>query len=263
MKRVHVAALGIAAPGLSNWSEGARVLRGEAPFTDSELPPYQPGHLAGNERRRATRVVRLAFRAAEDAAQSASIPLNGLAAVFATSDGDLDITSRICAALAEPGRIVSPTDFHNSVHNAAAGYWSIGTGAEPPSTTVAGHDYSFAIGLLEAMALVSTEGVDTLLVAFDSPPPEPLYAKRPIRRPAGVALILTAKPSSTSIAALEVSLDGVPETCMDTPALEELRLSSPAARALPLFELIAKRQSGAVGLARSPNQSMSVRLQFA
>src|SRR3546814_10360262 len=73
-----------------------------------------------------------------------------LATVFAGSDADMAILQRISAALATPERIVSPTDFHNSVHNAAAGYWGIGTGSRAPSTTLAGYDASFALGLLEA-----------------------------------------------------------------------------------------------------------------
>src|SRR3546814_5260866 len=140
---------------ISDWSSDvcssdlARgVLRGEATFQPEPLAPYAPPLLPPNERRRATPVVRQAFRVAEEAI--AGRDAGDLATVFAGSDADMAILQRISAALATPERIVSPTDFHNSVHNAAAGYWGIGTGSRAPSTTLAGYDASFALGLLEA-----------------------------------------------------------------------------------------------------------------
>src|SRR3546814_8269162 len=88
------------------------------------------------------------------------------------------IRQRISAELATPERIVSPTDFHNSVHNAAAGYWGIGTGSRAPSTTLAGYDASFALGLLEAGLQVVGDRRAVLLVVFDVPAPEPLLHAR-------------------------------------------------------------------------------------
>ena len=47
--------------------------------------------------------------------------------VFTSSSGDGDNVHEICETLAAADRQVSPTRFHNSVHNAPAGYWSIAT----------------------------------------------------------------------------------------------------------------------------------------
>ena len=63
--------------------------------------------------------------------------------------------------------LLSPTKFHNSVHNAAAGYWSIGTGSYAPYTAISAYRYTFAAGLLETLAQVVSEGRPILLVAFD------------------------------------------------------------------------------------------------
>src|SRR3546814_8872974 len=101
------------------------------------------------------------------------------------------IRQRISAELATPERIVSPTDFHNSVHNAAAGYWGIGTGSRAPSTTLAGYDASFALGLLEAGLQVVGDRRAVLLVVFDVPAPEPLLHARPMAMPASCALWLS------------------------------------------------------------------------
>ena len=51
-----------------------------------------------------------------------------LPSVFASTHGDLAITDYMCETLATDPTAVSPTKFHNSVHNAAAGYWTIGYG---------------------------------------------------------------------------------------------------------------------------------------
>ena len=47
---------------------------------------------------------------------------------------------------------ISPTRFHNSVHNAAAGYWTIGAGCMQATTALSAYDATFAEGLLEALA---------------------------------------------------------------------------------------------------------------
>ena len=83
--------------------------------------------------------------------RATALPAASLATVFASSDADLAIIHRICLALTATPRLISPTDFHNSVHNAAAGYWSIAAGARAASTTISAHDGSFAAGLARSL----------------------------------------------------------------------------------------------------------------
>src|SRR5687767_13773466 len=117
---VFIESVGIAAPGLPSWSAAQAILRGDSQYTPTPLAPHAPALLPANERRRATPTVRIAFQAAEDAIQGTSIAPAQLATVFASSDADLNIIHRISLALTQTPRLVSPTDFHNSVHNAAA-----------------------------------------------------------------------------------------------------------------------------------------------
>jgi hypothetical protein len=248
MTPVFVEAVGVAAPGLPSWAAGSVALRGERPYLLEPLAPHSPAMLPLNERRRATPAVRLAFQAAEDAMTASTLPAARLATVFASSDADLAIIHRICVALTATPRFISPTDFHNSVHNAAAGYWSIAAGARAASTTIGAHDGSFAAGLLEACLQVEVDGCDVLLVAFDLPAPEPLHAKRPIAQPAAVALVLTRQRSANSIAALSCATSADSETLMADASLEQLRRANPAARALPLLERLAARAMGKVVL---------------
>ncbi len=244
----YVEAIGLAAPGLPDWRSAEAVLRGEQAFVAAELPPYQPERLPANERRRATPVVRQAFRAAEDAIRQSACDAAELASVFASSDADMNVLHRICSALAEPSRLVSPTDFHNSVHNAAAGYWSIATHARRTSTSIGAHDTTVAAGLLEAAALLLDEAI-VLLVMYDVPQPKPLLDQHPITSAVSVALIITRKRIASSCASLRLTLEALndiaPTTCGDA-GLDVLRLSNPAARALPLLQTLAQQRNDRV-----------------
>ena len=75
--------------------------------------------------------------------------------------------------------MVSPTRFTNSVHNAAAGCWHIAVASRASSTSLCAFDGSFGAGLIEAATSVHLSGQPVLLVASDSPYPEPLNSVRP------------------------------------------------------------------------------------
>lgn len=262
MNPMFIEAVGCCASGLDGWPQAQPVLRGERAYVRENLAPLLPQRLPANERRRAPLAVKLAFRVAEDALGANGHLPEALATVFASSDGDTDIVHRISEALAEPLRVVSPTDFHNSVHNAAAGYWSIAAGSQLPSTSLSACSASFAAGLLEAAALVHGEDLDCLLVAFDVRPPEPLLGCWCITEPAAFALILSSRRSAHSLATLQIETvaHGV-ESAMGDPGLEALRQANPAARALPLLRQLARRESASVLLAGAGACSLQLNLR--
>lgn len=259
MKPVFIEAVGVAAPGLAGWAQARAVLRGDEPYLAQELETYQPNLLPANERRRATPAVRLAFRVAEEAVSASAIPAQDLAGVFASAEADTTILNRICTALAEENRAVSPTDFHNSVHNAAAGYWSIAAAAKLPSVTLSAYDSTFIAGFIEACGMVHGDGYKVLLAVYDLRPPEPLFEKRPIACSAGVALVLTAERSERALAQLELAEGGDDETVMADAALESLRTANPACRILPLLRLLALEQTGEVCLQGTGRQRWLLR----
>lgn len=262
MKPLFIESVGCYAAGLDCWTRAQPVLRGERPYVREDLAPLLPQRLPANERRRAPLAVRLAFRVAEDALSANGHVPEALATVFASSDGDTNIVHRISQALAEPQRVVSPTDFHNSVHNAAAGYWSIAADARLPSTSLSACSASFAAGLLEAGALSQVEDLDCLLVAFDVRPPEPLLARWCITESAAFALILSSRRSAGSLAALQIeTVPHAPETAMDAVPLEALRQGNPAARALPLLRQLAQRESATVLLDGAGAHSLRLNLE--
>jgi hypothetical protein len=214
----------------------------------------EPAHpavtiLPPNEHRRSSDPVRWAVHVAQEAIAQAKAEPRDLATVFASSCGEAGVLDRICAALATPQRQVSPTLFHQSVHNAAAGYWGIATGCQRSSTALSCYDSSFSCGLVEAAAYLCMDEEPVLLVAYDLPPPPPLFAARPVRAKFAVALTLTYRPGSNSFAVLDIELKDrslQPPTIMNDRDLEALRLATPAARSLPLLSAIAKGQSTSV-----------------
>lgn len=239
--QIYVDTVGLAAPGMNGWAQGREVLTGAQAYQAEDLPRYAPELLPPNERRRTTAVGRLAFQSAEEAIAGLNGAADGLAAVFASSGGDTDIVNLICGSLATPERPVSPTHFHNSVHNAAAGYWSIATGSRRPSTSLSAYDGSFAAGLMEAAVLCASEAQSVLLVAYDSVPKDPLHAKRPLTASFSSALLLRPQAGRDTLAALQLDYCRErPETGMQLAELETLRLGNPSARALPLLAALAQ-----------------------
>lgn len=250
MLTAYIQGIGLIGPGLSDWQRGARIIAGEMAYSPCPTTAPVPDGLPAAERRRTGATVRLALSAAQQAVADASIDPVGLPAVFSSSGGDGLICHEICQTLASPDRQLSPTRFHNSVHNAAAGYWSLAAGATAASTAICAYDGSFVAGLLEALVLVAVEGTAVLLSAYETPYPEPLHAKRPLPDSFAVALILAPAPAPTARARLTARIcnGDVPADRLADPQLEALRTAVPAARSLPLLRLLARHESGTVVL---------------
>ena len=240
----YLQSVGLAAPGLESWSTGRTLLLSGDPLHNDPETPYAPNLLPPNERRRATTAIRQAFRAAEDALRDHASDPSRLASVFASSDADLAVLNRICNALTQPERQISPTDFHNSVHNAASGYFSIAIRSMSTTTTVAAFDASFAAGLLEAATLANIEGCDVLFVAYDVIGPPPLLAVRPTTASGSCALLLTATRGPATLARLDLQTGAGSESVCSGAAAEKLRAGCPALRGLPLLEILAGSQAG-------------------
>jgi Beta-ketoacyl synthase, N-terminal domain len=253
-----VRGVGLLGPGFSDWASGAPVLTGDAPYQPSATVLPVPQALPPAERRRTGATVKLAIGVAQQAVAGAAIDPARLAAVFASSSGDGTICHEICETLATDDRQISPTRFHNSVHNAAAGYWSIATGATAASSAVCAYDASFAAGLLEALTQIAVGGAPVLLVAYETPYPEPLHAKRPLPDAFGVALVLTPAAEAVSLARLDAALEDGPVDRLADPQLEALRAGVPAARSLPLLLRLARREPGRVALDYLPEQCLAV-----
>lgn len=246
--RVWVQGIGLLAPGIANWSQGQAVLSGSAPYVDTPTVLPMPEMLPSAERRRASRVIKLAMAVAAEAVQHAGQNAAELASVFTSSTGDGHNCHALCETLASSNREVSPTRFHNSVHNTAAGYWCIAAHATGPCQVMAAFDASFAAGLLEAVVQVVSEARAVLLVSYDADYPQPLYACRPVPDAAGLALVLCPARPDNALAQLDIQWQSGPATAAPLPdaALQQLNDSIPAMRALPLLRQLALATAGTV-----------------
>ncbi|MDE2441062.1 MAG: beta-ketoacyl synthase chain length factor [Betaproteobacteria bacterium] len=253
--------IGFLAPGLPDWPTARAVMRGDQAYENAPSVLPAPTILPPAERRRASRVVKLTLALGLEAAAHAGTEVAQLATVFSASGADGHNCHALCEQLAGEDRQISPTRFHNSVHNAAAGYWGIATGSMAPCQVICAYDASFGAGLLDALGQVVLDRQTTLLIAYDSEYPEPLFAKRPVPDVAGVGLLLTPERTERSLAQLTVTPSTDNAATLSEPALENLRTAIPALRALPLLRKLALGEGGDVCLDYLPPMQLSITIQ--
>ena len=244
----YIDGIAVIGAGFADWPSAEATLAGRATYAlaATVLPP--PLALPAAERRRTGRAVKLAIALGFEAASRAERDPSSLATVFTSSGGDGDNCHEICQTLASSDRQLSPTRFHNSVHNAAAGYWSIATGAMAASTVLCAYDASFAAGLLEALAQVEVLHQSVMLIAYDTKYPPPLHDQRPLIDAFGAAFVLAPSRSERSVARLAAVLSDGTVDVLEDPTLETLRSRAPAGRCLPLLSAIARQESRTVHL---------------
>ncbi|MEQ1602547.1 MAG: 3-oxoacyl-ACP synthase [Methylophilaceae bacterium] len=235
----YIEGIGLLGPGLTDWASSQPILSGLQAYQPEKtvLPP--PALLPAAERRRSGVIIKLTQAIGLEAITAAKQDAASLPSVFAASGGDGANCHNICEMLASDDREISPTRFHNSVHNAAAGYWSIATGAMATASVVSAFDASFSAGLLEALTQVVVDNTHSILLSYDTTYPEPLFSTRPISDAFGIALVLAPQPSAQSLVKISVSLTDASADKLTDNALESLRSAIPAARGLPLLRAIA------------------------
>jgi hypothetical protein len=235
MSAIEVAVLGRA---LWNSPQGARP---------------QPSILPANERRRAPDTVAVALEVAQAACVDAGRDPAQLATVFASTYGDLAITDYMCSTLAQAPTTLSPTRFHNSVHNAAAGYWTIATGCRQPYCALGAGDYTFAAGLFAAAVQVCADQTDVLYVAYDIEARGVQAQLATSRGMLGVALVLSVKGQADGVA-LELEISAQPPDS-PTPGANAM------AACLPLIAALAEKRSTVLSLPLGPDSSLRLKVR--
>ncbi|GAA3926427.1 beta-ketoacyl synthase chain length factor [Luteimonas lutimaris] len=233
-RTVTIEGIGFWANGLPSWQAARELVAGGAAAADAPRRP-SPQLLAANERRRAPETVAVALEVALAACTAAGRDPASLPSVFASTHGDLGITDYMCTTLASEPHSVSPTKFHNSVHNAAAGYWTIGSGCMHASSAISAYDASFAQGLVEAIAQLAEGAEAVLLAAYDGASAGPLAAVSASDGLLGGALVLSRAEGGLRMRATLV--DGNLPPADD--ALSRHAAGNAMAPMLPLFEALA------------------------
>jgi hypothetical protein len=258
MTAVKVIGVGLLGPALPNWATAQAMLRQPSAWQRQATLIPAPIRLPPAERRRAGNVIKASIAVADEALAACGLAASELPTVFTSSTGDPLNCHLLCEALATRERMVSPTRFTNSVHNAAAGYWHIAAQSRQPSTSLAAFDASFAAGLLEAAVQVHSTQAPVMLVACDVPYPQPLHALRPVDDVMALALVLA--PASSPGRGLQIDMmhGDAPITCCSDAAFEALRQGIPAARALPLLQALASNHAVQVVLEGPPGSALAV-----
>jgi hypothetical protein len=247
------------APRLPGWEIARAVIRGEQAAPEAAAARPVPALLAPTERRRAPDTVAVALEVASRACAAAGRSPQELPAVFASTHGDLAISDYMCSTLVSTPTLISPVKFHNSVHNAAAGYWSIGTGSYAAYTAISAFGYTFAQGLLEAASQALCEQRAVLYVAFDIEARGALATMAPSRGVMGAAVVLAPDGAGrrASLAVTNGRGDATPARSNAAALVADNAL----APAFPFFEALASEDSTHVVAALSAGAALRIELR--
>ncbi len=260
--RVAIEGVSFWASRLPGWDIARAVIRGEQAPPEAPSPRPSPTLLAPTERRRAPDTVAVALEVAARACEAAGRKPSELPSVFASTHGDLAISDYMCSTLATTPTLISPIKFHNSVHNAAAGYWSIGTGSLAPYTAISSYEYTFGEGLLEAATQVVCEQRPVLYVAFDIEAKGALATMATSRGLLGAGLVLAPVSQSQQQRGLILTTESVSES-RPTPARSAaaaLVAENALAPCLPFFEVLAGSSPRTLSLALSRQTALNVQV---
>jgi hypothetical protein len=189
-------------------------------------------------RRRTSIATRVAITAAERACAAARSSRK-LPAIFVSSAGESEVADSLCRSIARHEFPLSPTLFHNSVHNTAAGYWSMVTDSMASMQAMAALEDGFALGLLEAWCQLRTVADRVLLVVFDEAMPAQLLPDNSWETCA-FALALGRNERNRPLIGRPYR-HSVPDSApFDRDFLE----SNPAMLALPLFRSLRETEAG-------------------
>ena len=242
---VEFLGIGVWGNGLCNYADLCDRIAG-VPAADTTFVKPKPQAIEARERRRAGLMINLAVEVAHQACAHAGVDPATVPSVFVSAMGDTEITDYMCRKLAQPEKLLSPTKFHNSVHNAPSGYWSISAENRAPSTFVGGYLHSFGAGLLEAVSQSIAVQSPVLLVAYDIADTAPFHAVTPIDENFACALVIAPAGIGTAVAKSEPGLDVSATVALlaesaqcpsvISPLLSERVAANPAAHGLALLD---------------------------
>lgn len=198
--------------------------------------------LAGPLRRRASALTRMAVEVLQQATEAAGCDPATTSSVWATAHGEHTTAIKLLGMMHRGEGKLSPTHFHNSVHNTPSGYASIATGNCAPSTTLTGGGELVVASFLEAMCHLETAAREVVVVLADEPLQTP-FDRTDMATPLALAFCLSREPERATAA-----LSGLRRDCVAPVKLHERFGPLCVSVALPLMERIALRQPGTVAL---------------
>ncbi len=219
-------------------------------------PPPPAAILPPALRRRAGVLCRAVAEAVARALAEGGADASRTPIVYGSVYGETTAAVEMMGAFATGEGLPSPTTFHNSVHNAPAGYLSIATGCHAFSSSIAAGPETAAMALLDAFLLLGQRGGDVVVALADEPVPPPL-GQADAYPVAAAAFLLRSGPPAPSRARI-----GAPRRGGGAfPALPAELALHPCAPAFRLERAIASGLRGPVSLGEGPEGGWSVDLE--
>lgn len=265
-----VVGIGAWGPGFNDWPAlRALLLAGAAAAPLGETVKPSPQVIPANERRRAPLPVKIAVEASWQALQQSGLAAADVACVFGSGLGDTEITDYMCRVLTTELKQLSPTKFHNSVHNAAAGYWTISSGCMKSANSIAAYQMTAGLALLEGMSQCALQQEPVLITLFDTEAHATYRQIFPCSENFAAAILL--QPLSHTVApgmpVLTLTHDDTDSAAVVPahPQLAKLQAENPAAGILGLLDLLARWDQGtrtnlSTGLSIGPRRTITLTL---
>jgi hypothetical protein len=236
MKPAYVRGLGLWTPGYESAAAWCRA------DSDPSIEAPKVSLLSGPLRRRSTGVTRMAIDVFHQATSGAGCDVETIPSVWATVHGEHSTAIRLLEMMKRREGKLSPTHFHNSVHNTPSGYASIATGNCSVSTTLTGGRELVTSGLLESFCQLEDSADDLVLILADEPllPPFDIGSKS---APIALAFCLSHRREGALACLSNLRRDSV------APLKHNDRFGGLfIAAALPLLERTVLRRPGTVAL---------------
>jgi len=257
MTDVDIVGVGVWSENFSNWDEFCSVFAGGA---GSQATTLKPELIPAKERRRAPLSVKMAVEVMDQACRMSALVPSEVATVFASVYGDMGTTDYICRTLDTAPRTVSPTRFHNSVHNAPTGNWAIATHCQLPANAISAYLYTASMAFLEGAIQVLEDDIPVLVCVQELASPtavKPIYDSE---QSLSTALLLAPTAySAPSLASVRFAVRN--EKSDDPEVAQVLRVDLPGnmgARFLPLLEALATPGDTSLLLPISASSSLSL-----
>lgn len=260
--RFGIAGVGVWARGLPGYDAFSDALSDSVfdPLAGEYSTP-KPDAVPAKERRRAGGLINLAVQVAHEACDVAGVDKTTIPSVFTSVMSDTALTDYMCRKLTAAEKLLSPTKFHNSVHNAPSGYWSISAENRAPSSYVGGFVESVGAALFEAVSQSHAAAAPVLMVAYDIANQPPFHDIARVDESVGVALVVTPGDTGVLSGTLAFEPEAAVSNVIEHAGLQALAERTPIADALAIAVGCANGQSEDLTIAAAP--SARLRLTFA
>lgn len=198
--------------------------------------------LKGALRRRASPLTRMSVEVLEQATSAAGANPGAITTIWATAHGEHGTAIRLLKMMRRGDGKLSPTHFHNSVHNTPSGYASIAAANGLPSTTLTGGPELVASSFLEAFCHLEAGAGEVVIVMADEPLQAP-FDRQDMRAPLALAFFLSSAPEGASTA-----LRGLRRAVFPAIKPHERVGRLYVSAGLPLLEHAISRKPGTIAL---------------